>query len=358
MKMKRLAVLVLTLALSGGALTACNSGKSGNTTANTTQTNQTQANETSSSRNVKVDTMGLSYTIPELWTDYMDSNIYFESLSSDTVLGKLTYYFVGTQDYEDIKKGNPLADISSYLYPMCAIIVVQKDNVESSAVKTLFQQYESREQMAAYGDYVYYFLSEPSKNGNALTEPDKTRYLYLRSGISQLKQSIAAYPFDPSVLQEQKTRLKNTITFVTKTLEGDAIDSTVFANYDVTMLNLTAAYATQSHDESAVMQELYTKLKADYPNVNLIQGIIDAPNTDAEQIMKEAKAAASGQYTSIVMDDLLRNWVTNNLPGVPVTVMIDSDGTIIGEMIKGAKTTDEYMTQIQAALAEVKARKK
>ena len=347
MKHNRWIPAVLALVLACSALAGCNKK---DTAENGAQT------ETTVNRDMKIPTMGLTYTLPDVWTDYLDTNIYFESLSSDSVFGKLTYYYVTDADYETISTGNPLADISDYLYPICTIAVVQKDKVESSGVTSLFQEYNERELVDSYEDYQYYVLWDTRKDTSALQDRDETLYVYLRSGVSSLKGSVAARPFDPTALEEQKAALQNTITFVTTTLEGESIDSTVFADYDVTMLNLTAAYAIASYDESATMQEVYTRLQASYPNVNLIQGAIDTPLEDADQIMKDAKAAVGGQYTSIVMDSTLRTWVANNLPGVPVTLMIDHNGQIIGDMIVGVKTADEYMELIDNALAEVAAR--
>ena len=345
MKRKQWAAAALALILACSVLAGCSKDESGETGSTETE-GQVQ-------RNVEISTMGLRYTIPDLWTEYMETNIYFESLSSDSVFGKLTYYYVTDSDYEIISTGNPLADISEYLYPICAIGVIHKDKVESSSAKSFFQEYNERELIDSYGDYEYYVLWDTRQDTSALQEGDKALYQSLRSGVPDLKKSLSAMPFDPAALEAQKEAVKNTITFVTTTLEGEEIDSTVFAGYDVTMLNLTAAYAIANYDESATMQELYTRLKADYPNVNLIQGAIDTPLEDADAIMKEAKAAVNGEYTSIVMDSTLRTWVGNNLPGVPVTLMIDHNGQIIGEMIVGTHTTDEYIELIEEALATV-----
>lgn len=349
---KRMTTAMLAFVLAFGGLTGCSD--SGDNQPQ--QGGQTEDETPTVNRDIRFPDMGLSYTLPDLWVDYMESNIYFEALTSENVFGKLTYYYVTTEDYEAIKTGNPLADISKYLYPLCTIAIIHKDNVELSTVQNMFREYDDREKVGTSGDYEYYLLSGTRMDTSEFTEEEDTLFLYLRAGVPSLKNSIATSLFDPDALKEQNEKLNSTITFITQTLEGEDIDSTVFRDYDVTVLNLTAAYALNSYDESATLQELYTKLQADYPNVNLIQGAIDTPNADAEALMKEAKAAVNGTYTSIMMDDLLRTWVTNNLPGVPVTLLIDSDGTMIGEMIVGMKTTDEYLDLIQSALEEVQGR--
>ena len=51
------------------------------------------------------------------------------------------------------------------------------------------------------------------------------------------------------------------------------------------------------------------------------------------------------------MDDVLANWAVENLEGVPTTVFVNSEGKIISDQIKGAKSTQTYIDDIEYYLA-------
>ena len=85
--------------------------------------------------------------------------------------------------------------------------------------------------------------------------------------------------------------------------------------------------------------------------VNVINAIVDTPSEENEKIVKELKSEAGGTFTTIVMDDVLANWAVENLEGVPTTVFVNSEGKIISDQIKGAKSTQTYIDDIEYYLA-------
>ena len=91
-------------------------------------------------------------------------------------------------------------------------------------------------------------------------------------------------------------------------------------------------------------------IKKDYPNVNLIQVIIDTPSDENEATAKSALEEAGATFDSIIPNTSLANWVVSNLEGLPTTVFVDKDGVLLGDQIQGTQTKDGYMSAIEKVL--------
>jgi hypothetical protein len=118
------------------------------------------------------------------------------------------------------------------------------------------------------------------------------------------------------------------------------------------MINFWGTYAIDKSNEQNTLEEVYENVQTWDKKVNVINAIVDTPNDENEATVKDLKSEANGKFTTIVMDDILANWAVKHLEGVPTTIFVDSDGKIIGDQIKGAKTTQEYLDEIKARLSE------
>lgn len=349
---KRLFCLMLAALMVCGLGTGCSKEEEQQQGSDTPSTEEETVN-----RDMYFKDLGLAYTIPELWVEYVDTNLHMTAMTSDSVFGKITYSYVKDSDVETVLSASPLTKIDDYLYPVATIAIIHKDNLESPTAKELYKQYSDKTYVSYSGEYEYYLLHGSKAKTDDMTDLEKAKYDFILAGVPALKDSIVTHVFDDQAIHEQADRLNRTITFVTKTLEGEDINSTVFADYDVTMLNFIGTYAYEKLDESEVLQEVYETFRSKYPNINLIQAVVDTPDAEAEALALEKKTAAGATYTSIVLDELLANWVGNNLPGVPCTIFIDKNGDIIGEQYPGRYTAEEYVQHAEKALEATKTEK-
>ncbi len=170
--------------------------------------------------------------------------------------------------------------------------------------------------------------------------------------MQTLKQTITVYPFDETIVAEAIDQIRRTISFVSTTLEGEPIDSSIFANADVTVVNFWASYCYPNINETATLQQLKTELEQKYNNVQLIQVVIDTPQKEAEQIAKQAKQEANADFTSIMTDETLANWIVQNLEGLPTTILVNNQAQVIGEHIQGIQSVENYMNIIESVLAQ------
>ena len=89
--------------------------------------------------------------------------------------------------------------------------------------------------------------------------------------------------------KRKKTKIRF-VTFDTKTLEGESVSSTIFAKYDVTLLNFWQIQdSNPTINESETMQKLY-EFAEENPNVNVIQAIVDLPEAGGTDTGKQKTA--------------------------------------------------------------------
>lgn len=291
--------------------------------------------------------IGLSYQIPTVWKQYEKTNLYPTTISSEGTLAQIRYYYVPEEMLNAEGEKNPIEAFEEALKPICEIVVLPKENVETAGVQNLFSGYSTASLKGEQGIYAYYLLSGYTGDLSAMTGEQKKVYDALAAAVPALGESISTTPFDAAAFEKKiESNMPNALTFQTETLYGAARSSLLFGKYKLTMVNFGATYA---YDESAVLQAVYEQLKQK-EDVHLLTAYIDTPETATNKAGMELRETAGASYDTIVMDEVLAAWATENLNGVPTTVFVNSDGYIVGEKIEGAKTAEEYLQAIENAL--------
>ena len=303
-------------------------------------------------RLVTLEEIGLSYRTPGVWMDYEETNLYPLATSEDGIFAKVTYFYITDTGLESIINGASSEELMPLLHDICTIAVLKEENKTLQNVKELFAMYDKQELAAEQNGYSYYALFEYNGDLSDLSDTEKQQYDDLAQAVPTLVDSIAAFDFDDTALEQKSEELGRTITFISKTLEGEDINSSVFADYTLTMVNFWGTNAYPNINEQETLQELYEKLE-DYPQVHLISAITDTPSPENEAVALKAKQEAKGQFTSLMMDETLATWVVNHLQGIPTTIFVDENAKIVGDYVEGVRTADEYMDEILTRLKEL-----
>ncbi len=127
--------------------------------------------------------------------------------------------------------------------------------------------------------------------------------------------------------------------FETKDIEGNTVSSDIFADKDITVLNVWGTFCGPCIGE---MPELAQWDKELPDNVQILGLVIDVPedteSDEAMTVMEDAKkivSEAGVEFTNIVPDSELQKFLSN-VSGVPTTFFVNSKGEIIGDPIVGA----------------------
>ena len=199
---------------------------------------------------------------------------------------------------------------------------------------TLSEQY-ARE-LGQAGDYTFYlYMKGPDAEFADTLDPEsREEYTALAGAVDDVAAAITL-----SVPEERpdpyEALVGTRFEFTATDLDGNEISSAdLFAQNEVTVLNLWATWCGPCIGELGALQELYTKLQEKGC------GIVGMLVMDEDLESAKALAAENGlTYPVIQAPDTLPDYIT--LKSVPVTLFFGRDGTMIAAPVSGAHV-EEY----------------
>ncbi|MBO8435250.1 MAG: hypothetical protein IAC55_08030 [Tyzzerella sp.] len=300
-------------------------------------------------RTTTVDELGLIYTLPEEWT--VNTIKYTSLLPDSDIFGEVKFVYGSEENLEIVSDPNFTGNTEYFTTPIARIVLV-KTGEEGADFEALKSEYNEVNAVGENCGYTYYVMYD-YKGGLGKGDDDIAEYEKRVSASPKLVESIKFKEFNPEDTTKQATDKQNMITFVSKTLEGAEIGSTIFDEYDLTMVNFWGTYIYPDIDDTQALVELDKYIKT-LDNVNFLQVIIDTPATEAEDLALRIKTENGGEYTSVIPDKRLANWIVNNLEVIPTTVFVNNDAVVVGDYIQGTKTADEYISLLNAQLEKLK----
>lgn len=123
--------------------------------------------------------------------------------------------------------------------------------------------------------------------------------------------------------------------FTTVDTDGNTVTQEIFADYDLTMVNIWATWCGYCIEEMPAFAELKNRLPE---NVNLITICTDA-DTEAE-LAGEILAYANANFQSLLVSDEMNAQLIRGVYGFPTTYFLDSSGQAVGEPIVGVPSLD------------------
>lgn len=204
-------------------------------------------------------------------------------------------------------------------------------------------------QLTALGEhngYMYWFSSHDALGEEAIavqSEQEIAGWQVCRDALNSPEEFMEYIP----VVSAQIDELPE---FATKDLYGNDVTSAIFAEKDVTIVNFWGTYCGPCISEMPELGEWMRELPE---NVQLIGVVTDAMLGDETTAQKAAQILekADAPFVSLLLDDALLEYCSN-LVGVPTTVLVGSDGRMIGEPILGAQM-GAYKEALREALGEL-----
>ncbi len=122
-------------------------------------------------------------------------------------------------------------------------------------------------------------------------------------------------------------------SFTTTSVYGYEVTDAVFADYDLTLVNVWATWCPPCIEEMDELEEVYQTLPA---NVNVLT-LCDDGSTETDlaiQILEENGC----NFEAIAINDEIRNgfMTTQQITAFPTSVFVDSAGNVFGTPIVGA----------------------
>ncbi len=145
--------------------------------------------------------------------------------------------------------------------------------------------------------------------------------------------------------------------FATVDIYGSPVTKDIFAEYDLTLVNLFATWCgpcvAEMPELAQIQKDMHDK------GVNVVAVVMDSGTCDKinEEIVETAKALAEAsgvEFTFMIPDATNLNGYLYNVTAVPESFFIDKDGKRTGESYVGARDYDAWMEVIESELAKVR----
>lgn len=140
-------------------------------------------------------------------------------------------------------------------------------------------------------------------------------------------------------------------------LAGDEIDKTIFEGHDLTVINVWATSCKPCLSEMPELAKLSDEYEQNGGQVQIIGLCTDLVDMDANRVDSQIELAnqivelTGADYTHLVPDDKMLNFLMENIIGVPTTFFVDSQGKEVGESVIGARDQAAWQEEINNRLA-------
>ena len=126
----------------------------------------------------------------------------------------------------------------------------------------------------------------------------------------------------------------NIAGFTTMDLKGNEVTSDIFAKKDVTLVNIWATFCDPCIEELPDLQELSESMP---DNAQLIGIVGDVKHQRSDEYIEALTLTEKNSitYINLIADSSMK--FMDNIIYVPTTVLVDSEGNVIGEPIIGSE---------------------
>ena len=143
------------------------------------------------------------------------------------------------------------------------------------------------------------------------------------------------------------------ITFEARDLEGNTVTETVFAESELTMVNVWATYCNPCLREMPDLGELAGEYEPE--EFRLIGIISDVQEGDTEEKISLAESLieeTGADFTHLLLNESLYLGLLTGVSGVPTTFFVDENGIVV-YVVQGAKDKEMWQKIINGLLEEL-----
>ncbi len=137
-------------------------------------------------------------------------------------------------------------------------------------------------------------------------------------------------------------------------LYGNPVDSTIFQNYTITIVDVWGTYCNPCIKAMPILAEIYHEYEP--RGVNVIGIIIDVQNGDytpkPEYIARamEITEGTGADFIHVLSSRNIVSSVVRNISAIPASFLVDSEGNVITKITYGSHTKEQWVEIIDEYL--------
>lgn len=176
--------------------------------------------------------------------------------------------------------------------------------------------------------------------------------------IKALEEQLAALPQeDSNPTGTSLDSAKSFPAFTGKDFDGNAVDESLFTNHSVTLVNFWFNGCSPCVGELPALQKLHDSLQEKGGAVVGINVETLDENEDTIAAAKEIMKKQGASYQNIYFDsDSEAGKLALSVMTFPTSVLIDSEGNIVGDVIVGGLDNEKTMASVQKQIDEILAK--
>ncbi len=246
--------------------------------------------------------------------------------------------------------------MAEYVNPVLSIFVLDINDETSLAnfieFKTIFGA--DVQPVTSFNEKELYIGFKPNKK-EGLDEVSSQIHDAIVADYEAFKSNVLLYSplvADPATTERSPARAREAFLseFTTTDSNGNEVTQEIFANYDITMVNVWATFCPPCIHEMPDLQELYSSLPS---NINMITICTDYEGN--EDLAKQIVSDVNGTFPILLRSSSLDSNFLHSVQAIPTTVFVNNKGQIVGNYQVGAPTSegsiaDSYMALINTAL--------
>lgn len=278
---------------------------------------------------------GYAMVYPQNWKDIPDMNLYLArddnvcvaNYVPEAVVEELTAMADSEMTEEEMAQASTLLDES--MIPFAALAALAEDADETSSALKNYRQSDEIGTANGY-DYVLYYNTTFEQEG--LGEADAAYLAILAESVESMKKNVLLFPPQTAESSGFSGTLEK---FTAKDLDGKSVSESVFADYDLTMVNVWTTWCGYCIEEMDELESLYEQLP---DNVNMLTICADA--SEEKALAEEILANNGATFQTLVGNDSLQDTLLQYVSGYPTTIFVDRTGKVVGDIQQGAPGRD------------------
>lgn len=141
--------------------------------------------------------------------------------------------------------------------------------------------------------------------------------------------------------------------FTTEDINGEEYTEEIFAEADLTLVNVFATWCGPCIQEVPELQKLSEEMEEDGVQVIgmvMDTGTIEETEDEALETAKLLAEVAEAEYPFLIPDENLMNGRLSGIQAYPETFFVNKDGEIVGETYVGARDLDDWKEIVEKEL--------
>lgn len=204
---------------------------------------------------------------------------------------------------------------------------------------------------SADGTYVYYLSTADDADETLKKEVEQTK-------VSLTQMQELDFYMGKTAFSEGRTNAANIGDFNTTDINGKTYTSTLFNDYDLTLVNVFTTWCTSCIEEMPALEELKKEMAA--KGINVVGIVYDAVNEAGKHeqsiidTAKQLQKKAGLTFPLLMPDETEMNGRLKGIDGYPESFFVDKNGNIVGETYMGAHSFEEWKEIAEKELANLK----